>query len=419
MKKFLTILGVSAVSIGMLVTFSLTGCKGEVEEAVTEAVEEAVEEVEEAVEAVEEVAKEEEEDLDVIDPWIEEMRAGLDPYRGEIGYVGEFGATPTWDTELYLTLAEVEKLKEGNPETGEAWKVGYVMNASAGDHTAALLQGMNDVLSHLGMELVGTIDPQFDPAVERSGCEDLLTAGADIIIGAPIDATASAESFQPALDAEKPFVIWSNIPAGYEYGKDYVGVSSAMAQDLGVFTVDIMREGITEPTEVAYIYFDAVFWVVNLIDSIVKEELEADPNLEIVEELGFGLESDCFDLMTAALQRHPDIKRAYAVWNVPATFAADACAQLGRDDVKIGTFGVDAPTLVSVLNEGNIAGTVSDDPYHLGANLALLAGYGAIGKTAPEFTITPAIPITKGNLEEAWEITQKIPLPGTVAELLD
>ena len=417
MKRKLLFVTILALVTALIATLSFSGCTGALEEAVTSAVEEAAGEVESAVEEmVEETMAEE--DKDVIDPWIVEMREGLDPYRGEIDYVGEYGAIPTWDTELYLTIAEVEKVKEGNPETGEPWKVGYVMDASAGDHTNSLLLGMNDVLEHFGMELVGTVDPQFDPAVERSGAEDLLTAGADIMIGAPIDATASAESFQPVLDAGKPFVIWSNIPVGYEYGTDYVGVSSAMAQDLAVFTVDIMREGVTEPTEVAYIYFDAKFWVVNLIDGIVKDELEADPNFEIVEEGGFGLESECFDLMTAALQRNPGITRAYAVWNVPATFAADACAQLGRDDVKIGTFGVDAPTLVSILSGGNISGTVSDDPYHLGANLAILAGYGALGKTAPEFTITPAIPITLDNLEEAWEITQKIPLPDSVTELM-
>ena len=64
MKKALLILMVSIISIGMVVTFSLTGCKG--------ALEEAVEEVEEAVEeAVEEVV---EEDMDEIDPWIIERR---------------------------------------------------------------------------------------------------------------------------------------------------------------------------------------------------------------------------------------------------------------------------------------------------------------------------------------------------------
>jgi len=45
MKKISLILVIAIVSIGMLVTFSLSGCKGAVEEAVTEAIEEAVEEV--------------------------------------------------------------------------------------------------------------------------------------------------------------------------------------------------------------------------------------------------------------------------------------------------------------------------------------------------------------------------------------
>jgi len=192
-----------------------------------------------------------------------------------------------------------------------------------------------------------------------------------------------------------------------------------MAQDLGLFTVDIMREGITEPTEVAYLKFDATFWVVNLIDGMVLQDLNDDPNFEVVEELGYGAESEAFDLMSAALNRHPDIKRVYGGWNVVAEFAADACAQLGRDDVKIATFGVDEPVLISIIEGGNIMGTVSDDPYHLGANLAMLCGFAAIDKQAPEFTITPAVPITLDNIEEAWEITQKTPLPQSVADVLN
>jgi len=398
MKKTVTSIIAAVICLVLIGTLSLFGCKTE--------------------EAAETTAAETSEDLNVVDPWILEMRAGLDPYRGEIGYKGEYGATPTWDTELVLTLAEVEQIMAGNPDTGEKWKVGYVMDASAGDHTNSLLKGMEDVLDHLGIELIGTVDPQFDPAKERAGAENFLAAGADIIIGAPIDATASAESFRPVIDAGKKFVIWSNIPKGYEYGKDYVGVSSAMAQDLGVFTVDIMKTDITEKTEVAYLFFDQSFWVVNLIDTMVKEALQDEPNFEVVEELGYGKEADATDLMTAALSRHPDIKRVYGGWNVVAQFAAEGAKSLGRDDVKIATFGVDEPTLISILTGGNIFGTVSDDPYHLGANLAILAGYAAIGKQAPEFTITPAIPVTVENLEDAWDITQKTELPASVKEAL-
>jgi ribose transport system substrate-binding protein len=408
-------------------TLSFSGCAGALEEAVTSAVEEAAGEVESAVEemaaeveeGVEEVAEEVvEEDKDVIDPFILEIREGLDAFRGEINYKGEYGATPTWDTELFLTVAEVEQIRQGNPETGEPWKVGYVMDASGGSHTTSMLKAMNDVFDYLNMEFLGEVDPQYDPAAERAGAENWIAAGADVVIGAPINPEASAESFRPVLDAGKDFVIWSNIPAGYEYGKDYVGVSSAMAEDLGKLTLELLKEGVTEPTEVAFIYMDMDFWVVNLIDDMARAAIEADPNLEIVEELGYALEAEAFDLMTAAIQRHPDIKRAYGNYFLPAAHAADACVQLGRDDIKIACFAIDEPTLVSILTDGNVIGTVSDNPYQLGANLAILAGFGVIDKQAPEFTITPAIPFDKENLVENWELTQKIPLPDSIADLL-
>ena len=104
---------------------------------------------------------------------------------------------------------------------------------------------------------------------------------------------------------------------------------------------------------------------------------------------------------------------------VPATFAADACVQMNRPDIKIGAFGIDAPTLVNILTDGNIIGTTSDDPYHIGANLALLVGYAAIDKKAPFFTITPALPMTKDNLKEIWDIANKIPLPEMVIQALE
>lgn len=349
---------------------------------------------------------------DEIDPWILEMRKGLDPYRGEIHYKTEYGATPTWDKELVLTVNEVKRIREKNA------KVGFVLDASAGDYTTAQLKGLKDVLTHLNMTLVGVVDPQFDTAKERAGAENLVTMGADIIIGAPVDATASAESFRPVLQAGRKFIIWSNIPKGYEFRRDYVGVASAMAEDLARFTVDIMKQGVKKKTEVAFFYFDAVFWVVNLIDDTVKRIIEEDPLLEIVENRGYSAEAEVFDLMNAAIQRHPNIKRVYAGWMVPATFAANACVQAERKDIKIGAFGVDEPTLVNILTGGNIQGTVEDDPYHIGANLGLLCGYAAINKPAPVFTITPAVPITKDNVIEAWELTRKTPVPETIKKLV-
>jgi len=415
-KKIFLVPMAAIIILLIMVSFSISGCK--TTETTATATTVAAETTAVPTTAAAETTAANVADTTETDPWIVDMRKGLDAYRGEIAYKGEYGATPTWDTQLVLTLAEVEQIKKGKPD-GSKWKVGYVMDAAAGDHTTSLIKGMKDVLDHLGMELIGTVDPQFDPAKEKAGVENFLVAGADIVIGAPIDSTASGESFRDVGKQGKKLVIWSNIPKGYTYGKDYVGVSSAMATDLGLFTVDIMKKDIKEKTQVAYMFFDQSFWVVNLIDKMVKEALAAEPNFEVVESLGYGKEADATDLMTAALNRHPKIARAYCGWNVPAEYAAEGAKQLSRNDVKIATFGLDEPTLISILTDGNINGTVSDDPYHLGANLALLAGFAAINKTAPEFTITPAIPITKDNLQEAWDITQKTPMPKSVLDVLN
>jgi ribose transport system substrate-binding protein len=350
--------------------------------------------------------------LDEVDPWILEMREGLDQYRGEIRYKGPLGETPTWDTELVLTVREVKKIRKGD------YKVAYVMDGSHADHTTSMVKGMRETLEHLGMELVSVYDPVYDAAKEREGVESVMALDPDVVVCGPIDPIVSGESFRLVIEAGKKLVIWSNVPQGYEYGRDYVGVSSAMAQDLGVFTVDLLKKETSGKTEVAFFYFDANFWVVNLIDSMVKEALEKDPNLVIVEERGYSKDSDVFDLMTAAINRHPNIKRVYAGWMVPASYAADAAAQAGRDDIKVACFGVDRPTLASILTGGNFIGTVSDDPYHLGANLAILAGYGVIEKDAPRFTITPAVPITAESLEDVWAVTQKTPFPEEIGKLL-
>jgi hypothetical protein len=42
---------------------------------------------------------------------------------------------------------------------------------------------------------------------------------------------------------------------------------------------------------------------------------------------------------------------------------------------------------------------------------ALLAGYGLLGKTAAAFVALPALPVTKDNLLDAWQIVYRQPAP--------
>jgi ribose transport system substrate-binding protein len=354
-----------------------------------------------------------EEDLSSIDPWITEMREGLDSFRGEITFKGEQGQTPNWDNEISLTLGEVKKIRTGN------YTVAFNPNGWQPDHTDVMVDAIKDVCDHLNMKLVATTDSQNDPTKQISDIETLLALKPDVIITGPIDPVSSAATYRNVVDSGTKLVIWSNVPQGFEHGTDYVGVVTANAQGLGEYPVKILADNIGPNAEIGMLFFDVQFWIVNLIDDIVEKTIKNKyPNLKLVAKAGYTDPYKAFDVASAMILQHPKIEGIYGDWNLAATGAADACVQAGRNDIKITCFGVDRPTLIKILKGENFIGTVSDNPYHLGFNLALLAGYGVIDKPAPEYTIVPSMPITADNMEEVWWLTLRRSLPQEVKEFI-
>jgi ribose transport system substrate-binding protein len=353
------------------------------------------------------------ETVEEIAPFILEAREGLEPFRSDLTFQGELGQTPTWDTDLTLTVSEVEKIKEGK------YTAVFNPNGFQGDHTNVMIKAINDAFSKMNMELIAVTDSQNDPAKQISDIETMLALKPDVVITGPIDPVSSAEVYRKVIDSGAKLVIWSNVPQGFEHGKDYVGVVTANAQGLAQFCVSVLADNISTNAEVGMMFFDVKFWIVNLIDKIVEDTLKNDyPNLNLVAKSGYTDPYKAIDVASAMLLQNPNIEGIYGEWNLAAMGAADACKVSNKPDVKITCFGVDRPTLINIIDKGNIVGTVSDNPYHLGFNLALLAGYGVIDKPAPEYTIAPSVPITLENLQEAWELTTHTALPDEVLQEL-
>jgi ribose transport system substrate-binding protein len=431
MKKLLIIMLVAVISISMLVTFSLTGCKGAVEEAVTEAVEEAVEEVEEAVEeAVEEVeeaaevveeAVEEEAGGDEIDPWILEIREGLEGLRYEIPSEsqGPDGQTPTWDTELVLTVAEVEKIREGR-EDGTPFKLATNLDGDHGSWTVACEKAIKDACDYLNIEIVALGNAEYDPTKQMSDIETLMALDPDIIISAPVDRITAAEAFRPAVDAGVSLVFWSNTPEGYVHGEDYVGISAADIYGEGLVSGKALGEIVGGSGQVGFAVFGADFWICNYVDQLARDTLEENyPDVEVVAYEGWSTIPEAEGVAAAMIQRYPDIKGFYVSWYDPAQNVAAACQDAGRDDIKISTLGVDTPSLINMLSGGNIAAILSDMPYYMGLDHVIVGAYGLLDKPCPEFTICPVTSINKDNVEEIWGLAFKTELPDEVAELIE
>jgi len=184
MKKALLILMVSIISIGMVVTFSLTGCKGAAEEKVTEAVEEeAVEE-----EAVEEEAVEEavEEGMDEIDPFILEVREPWEALKvlTDVNWVGPDGEAPQLDDTIWLTKGEVEQLRSGKPD-GTPYTYALCANNTAGEYSLAMNAGQNsglwEFMEYCGVEQVAFTSAEFDPVQQKTDVETVVALKPDVI----------------------------------------------------------------------------------------------------------------------------------------------------------------------------------------------------------------------------------------------
>jgi ribose transport system substrate-binding protein len=64
-----------------------------------------------------------------------------------------------------------------------------------------------------------------------------------------------------------------------------------------------------------------------------------------------------------------------------------------------------------MAHDGFVKGLGAQRPYDQGVTEALLAGYGLLGKEAPAFVALPALPVTKENLLDAWQIVYRQPAP--------
>ena len=395
MKKIFLFLMAVVISVSLTLSFSLAGCK---EEAVTEVIEEVAEEVEEEVE----------EEMDEISPFIVENREWFKKYHTVSFYdwMGPNGETITGDEDLVLTKGEIEKIKQSN------YTYALVANNMAGEYMIGLAQGLEDFFNHVGIERVAFTTAEFDPAKQNSDVETVLAKKPDLIIGHPTDPVTATASFQPAVDAGIPIAMLDQIPEGYEYGKDIIGVCTENHKELGIYCAEKMNELIGDEGKVGVIYYDDVYYVCNILDDTFVETIENKyPTMEIVSKQGWVEEGATGEAAAGMILRNPEIEGLWVTYMTPALGLIAALEDAGRTDIEIVTYGIDVPTLVNIARGGpmNISGA---SPWNIGMNLAIMGCYGLLGKEVPNYYITvPGFMVTKEIVKEVWENCMHYPMP--------
>jgi ribose transport system substrate-binding protein len=317
-------------------------------------------------------------------------------------------ATPT--AEIKLTDDEVAKIKGGNHTAALVWH-------QSSDFVSAVTQGAKDEFARLGVKIVATTDAGFDAGKQKNDIETVMAKKPDAIITLPVDPAIAAAALKPAVKAGTKVVLLSNVPKGFKHGTDYTALVTDDLFSMGKQAADAMAAAIGGKGEIGYVFHDAEYYVTNQRDQAFKKTIEANyPDIKIVAEEGLADPNKAEDIANAMVTKNPNLKGIYVTWAEPAEGVLTALRNNGSTDTKIVTLDLSEPVGLDLAKGGNVAALVADQAYELGRALATSAGYGIIGKDAPEFAVAPAVTVTKANLAEGWQQSLHRDPPKTILD---
>lgn len=321
---------------------------------------------------------------------------------GQVFSTGPNGESPTAASEISLTEEELEEIRAMEATAA------IVLHFGGNDWSNAQIDGLTQQFEEMGIEIVSVTDAGSRPEKQVSDIETVLALDPDIIVSIPTDPVATAEAYQAAAEAGVTLVFMDNVPTGMTAGEDYVSVVSADNYGNGVVSAHLLAEELGGEGQIGTIYFTGDFFVTTQRWEAFVETIENEyPNIEIVEQQGIGGPDWAGDAETAAsamLTAYPDLDGIWTVFDIPAEGTLGAARAVGRDDLNIATIDLGLNVAIDLARDGMVCCIGSQRPLEQGITEAMLAGYGLLGKEAPEYVALPALAVDNTNVLEAWEI---------------
>lgn len=317
---------------------------------------------------------------------------------GEVLSKGPHGETASPASDLVLTDEELQQIKDGG------YTVAIAFHYAGNDWSTAQLAGLTDQFGKMGIEIISVTDANFKPEQQISDIENALTMNPSAIVSIPVDVVSSEAAFRKASDKGVKIVFMDNCPDNMVAGTDYTSVVSADNYGNGVASARIMGEALGGKGKVAMVFHDANFFVTNQRDDAFRKTIaEEFPDIEIVEEMGFDDENKGAELGDALLTKHPDLNGIYATWDIPAEGVVSAINAAGRSDVIVTTIDLGNNVAKMIASDDVVKGLGAQRPYDQGIAEAILVGYALLGKEAPSYVALPALPVTNGNVLDAYQ----------------
>ena len=327
---------------------------------------------------------------------------------GNVG-LGKNGEDPASVDLLQLTPEEEAKVKAGN------FKAAIAMQTMDIDWSRLTLQGIEDTLGSLGIEVVAVTDAKWDVQQQISDLQNLITQKPDVIISIPVDDVATAEAYKK-VSAAGIKLIFIHMPAfGLEYPTDYQSVIAPDNQGNGQIAAAALSEYIPEDGVVGIVNFGVDFYTTNERTLRVNSWFaENRPDVSI-KEVGFTDTNAVGPVTSDFMTANPDVDGLFIIWDSPAMQSVASLRAAGVN-VPITTIDLGTEVALDMAGNGYIKAVGAQRPYDQGVAEALAAASALIGKTVPAWVALPAVAVTPGNLLESYRSIFDAEVPKEIAD---
>ncbi|RWN92339.1 MAG: sugar ABC transporter substrate-binding protein [Mesorhizobium sp.] len=311
---------------------------------------------------------------------------------------------------LKFSDEDLAKLKAGK------FTAGLVMHTMDAGWPQLQVAGISNTLKDLGIEVVGTTDAKFQPGQQISDLEQMTARKPDVIFSIPIDPKSESEAYKKAAAAGIKLVFMDNVPVDMAPGKDYVTVVASDNEKNAYFAAQELVGAIGGKGEVGIItlVYDYYYSVAARKIGALKAFGE-HPDIKVADVGTFTAPEKAYEVATAMLTAHPDMKGIFVAWDTPAQQVVAAAKTLGRD-IVVTTNDIAADSALNVAR-GEFLAVGAQRPYDQGVAEAKAAALALLGHDVPPYISVPTLRVKKLDLLSALKQVTKEDAPASVVKI--
>lgn len=311
---------------------------------------------------------------------------------------------------FHFTPEMVAKLKAGH------YTAGIVMHTMDAGWPKLQIEGITKTLKDFGIDVVAVTDAKFQPGQQIADLEQMIARKPNVIFSIPIDPKSQAAAYKKAAEAGIKLVFMDNVPVGMAPGKDYVSVTASDNEQNAAFAAKELAEAIGKKGEVGIVtlVYDYYYSVAARKVGALKA-FKDYPDIKVVDVGTFTSPEKAYNVATAMMTAHPDLKGIFAAWDTPAQQVVAAAKTLGRK-IVVTTNDLAADSALNVAR-GEFLAVGAQRPYDQGVAEANSAAYALLGMEVPPYISVATLRVKKVDLLSALKDVTKEEPPASVIKI--